>query len=76
MLGSFADGRGEFFDREDYGGRSILVRFEVSVLTPTTCRFEQSFSSDGGKTWELNLIVNETLLSREAHAGATGAPQG
>jgi hypothetical protein len=60
-IGSFAGGRGEFYDEEDYGGRKIRVRFEVSVLTPASCRFEQSFSADGGKTWELNLIVNETL---------------
>ncbi|HEX4618618.1 MAG TPA: hypothetical protein VH135_02750, partial [Steroidobacteraceae bacterium] len=59
--GSFAGGRGEFYDEEDYDGRKIRVRFEVSVLTPTSCRFEQSFSADGGKTWELNLIVDETL---------------
>lgn len=63
-LGRFEGGRGEFIDREDYGGRSILVRFEVSVLTPASCRFEQFFSADGGKTWELNLIVNETLATR------------
>lgn len=61
-VGSFAGGRGEFFDQEDYDGRSVLVRFEVSVLTPTSCRFEQAFSVDGGKSWELNLVVNETLL--------------
>jgi len=61
-VGRFEGGRGEFFEQEDYYGRSILVRFEVSVLTPTACRFEQSFSADGGKTWELNLIVNETLI--------------
>jgi len=61
-VGSLQDGHGEFLDREDYNGRSILVRFEVSVLTPNSCRFEQSFSADGGKTWELNLIVNETLV--------------
>ncbi len=61
-VGGFEGGRGEFLDREDYDGRSIMVRFEVSVLTPAACRFEQSFSADGGKTWELNLIVNETLL--------------
>lgn len=60
-VGGFEEGHGEFFDQEDYGGRSIRVRFVVSVLTPTSCRFEQSFSADGGKTWELNLIVNETL---------------
>jgi hypothetical protein len=61
-VGRFEGGRGEFFDQEDYNGQSILVRFEVSVLTPTTCRFEQAFSNDGGRTWELNLIVNETLI--------------
>lgn len=61
-VGGFENGHGEFLDREDYQGRSVLVRFEVSVLTPTSCRFEQAFSVDGGKTWELNLIVNETLV--------------
>jgi hypothetical protein len=60
-IGRFAGGRGEFYDEEDYDGRKIRVRFEVSMLTPTSCRFEQSFSADGGRTWELNLIVNETL---------------
>lgn len=74
--GRFEGGHGEFFDQEDYQGRNILVRFEVSVLTPTACRFEQSFSADGGKTWELNLIVNETLISREASAGAAAALPG
>lgn len=60
-VGGFEGQRGMFLDREDYNGRSLLVRFEVLVLTPTSCRFEQSFSADGGRTWELNLIVNETL---------------
>jgi hypothetical protein len=40
------------------------VRYDVAVITPTRCRFEQSFSADGGRTWELNLIVNETLMER------------
>jgi len=61
-IGRFAGAHGEFLDREDYQGRSILVRFEVSVITPSACRFEQSFSADGGKTWELNLIVDETRV--------------
>ena len=61
-LGRFEGRHGEFLDQEEYNGRSILVRFEVSVLTPASCRFEQSFSADGGKTWELNLVVNETLV--------------
>jgi hypothetical protein len=64
-IGGFEGGLGQFYDREDYNGRTILVRFEVSVLTPTSCRFEQAFSVDGGKSWELNLVVNETLLKDE-----------
>src|ERR1700730_2862458 len=64
-IGGFEGGRGEFYDQEAYNGRTILVRFEVSVLTPTSCRFEQAFSVDGGKSWELNLVVDETLLKDE-----------
>ena len=64
-IGGFEGGRGEFYDQEAHNGRTILVRFEVSVLTPTSCRFEQAFSVDGGKSWELNLVVDETLLKDE-----------
>jgi hypothetical protein len=64
-VGGFEGGRGAFYDQEPYNGKTILVRFEVSVLTPTSCRFEQSFSVDGGKSWELNLVVDETLQKDE-----------
>ena len=55
-VGQFADGRGEFFDQEDYKGRAILVRFAWFNLSPSAARMEQSFSPDGGKTWEVNWI--------------------
>jgi hypothetical protein len=61
-IGGFEGGHGQFYDREDYNGKTILVRFDVSVITPTACRFVQAFSADEGKTWEVNLIVNETLV--------------
>jgi hypothetical protein len=61
-IGGFEGGHGRFVDQEPYDGRTILVRYDVAVITPTRCRFEQSFSADGGSTWELNLIVNETLM--------------
>ncbi len=62
VVGSFNDNRGEFYDQEPYNGRLILVRFRVYDITKSTCRFDQSFSADGGKTWETNFIVTETLL--------------
>lgn len=63
MIGEFKNGRGDFYDQETYNGRAILLRFSVSDITPTSCRFEQAFSDDGGKTWEVNFIVAETLVN-------------
>lgn len=59
-VGEFRDGRGELYDQELYDGRMILVRAVWSNITPKSARFEQSFSDDGGKTWELNWIGVDT----------------
>ncbi len=65
-IGEFKDGRGEFFAQEDLAGRAIFVRFVISDITPNACRFEQAFSADGGKTWEVNWIATDTRVA-EAH---------
>jgi hypothetical protein len=59
-IGVFKQGRGEFYDQETLGSRAILVRFVILPQGPDSCRFEQSFSDDGGKTWELNWIADDT----------------
>jgi hypothetical protein len=59
-VGAFTNGRGEFFDQETLNGRAILVRFVISDITANSCHFEQAFSDDGGKTWELNWIATDT----------------
>jgi hypothetical protein len=61
-IGEFKNGRGEFFDQETLNGRAIFVRFVISDITPNSCRFEQSFSDDGGKTWEVNWIATDTRV--------------
>jgi hypothetical protein len=61
-IGEFKNGRGEFFSQETYDGRAIFVRFVISDITPNSCRFEQAFSSDGGKTWEVNWIATDTRV--------------
>lgn len=61
-IGEFRDGRGEFYSHEDFNGRAILVRFVISPVTPDSCRFEQSFSDDGGKTWEVNWVATDTRV--------------
>jgi hypothetical protein len=62
--GEFKNGRGEFYNQETYNGRAIFVRFVISDITPNSCRFEQSFSEDGGKTWEVNWIAVDTRVNR------------
>jgi hypothetical protein len=61
-IGRFANGRGEFFSKEAWNGRMILVRFVISDITPTSCRFEQAFSEDDGKTWEVNWLATDTRV--------------
>jgi hypothetical protein len=61
-VGEFKDGRGEFFDQESFNGRTILVRNVWSDITADSCRFEQAFSDDGGKTWEVNWIAVDTRV--------------
>jgi len=65
-IGEFKNGRGEFFDQETVKGRAIVVRFVISDITPNSCRFEQAFSEDGGKTWEVNWIATDTRVKDES----------
>lgn len=59
-IGEFKNGRGEFFGQDTLNGRTIFVRFVISPLTPDSVRFEQAFSDDGGRTWEVNWIAIDT----------------
>ena len=61
-VGSFADGRGEFYDQEAYKGRMIFVRYVWSGTTSKSPHFEQSFSGDGGRTWEVNWITDQVRV--------------
>ncbi len=61
-VGEFKNGRGEFYDQEPFNGRMILVRNVWMDMTANSCRFEQSFSDDGGKTWETNWIAVDTRV--------------
>ena len=61
-IGEFKNGRGEFYNQDTLNGRSILVRFVISDITPTSVRYEQSYSDDGGKTWEVNWIAVDTRI--------------
>jgi hypothetical protein len=55
--GAFKDGVGTFFGEDVLDGRKITVRFIWSAITPTSARWEQAFSADGGATWETNWVM-------------------
>ncbi|MGA8709370.1 MAG: hypothetical protein WB646_20545 [Steroidobacteraceae bacterium] len=62
LTGAFKDGRGELIGLDQHAGRTILVRTVWSDIKPDSHRFEQSFSEDGGKTWEPNFVATLTRV--------------
>ncbi len=62
-IGEFKNGRGEFYSQDTMNGRAILVRYVWSDITANSAHFEQSFSEDGGKTWEVNWVTDQTRVS-------------
>jgi hypothetical protein len=55
MVGRFENGTGVFYGDEEHDGRTVRARF---IWTPSESpRWEQAFSQDGGKTWEINWIM-------------------
>jgi hypothetical protein len=69
-IGEFKNGRGEFYNQDTLNGRAIFVRFVISDITPNSCRFEQAFSDDGGKTWEVNWIATDTRVKERPDKSA------
>jgi len=58
VKGRFENGVGTFYSDYMQDGKPMRVRFLWSKITPTSARWEQSLSSDGGKTWAANWIMN------------------
>jgi hypothetical protein len=59
-VGRFRDGRGDFYDQDRVDGKVVLVRYVWSDITPASCRWEQAFSEDGGRTWEDDWFMDFT----------------
>ena len=54
-IGKFENGFGEFFGDDVEGGKPVRVRFHWTG--GDSPRWEQSMSTDGGKSWELNWVM-------------------
>jgi hypothetical protein len=61
VFGAFdSGGRGTFVGQDQLDGRTILVRFIITRPSANEARFEQSYSADGGATWETNWVAVDT----------------
>jgi hypothetical protein len=63
QVGQFKNGRGEFYGTDTLNGKLIYVRFVWTNTNTNTPHFEQSYSDDGGKTWEVNWTTDQTRMS-------------
>jgi len=61
LYGGFdGKGRGLFYGQDTLDGRVILVRFVITSVSSREARFEQSYSADGGVSWETNWVAVDT----------------
>jgi hypothetical protein len=74
QIGEFKDGQGEFYAQDTLDGKSIFIRFIWSKTNTSTPHFEQAFSSDGGKTWEVNWITDQTRTTDTTEQTIANAP--
>jgi hypothetical protein len=63
VKGKFVNGVGTFYADDTLRGKPIRVRFIWSQITPTSAHWEQAFSPDGGKTWEVNWTMEFKRVS-------------
>jgi hypothetical protein len=63
QIGQFEGRHGEFYASDMYKGRAIYIRYAWQNVSPTATHFEQAFSADGGKTWEVNWIYDGTRIA-------------
>jgi hypothetical protein len=60
VTGRFTDGVGEFLGADTHEGTPVLVRYTWSDIAPAAARWAQAFSTDDGRTWETNWIMQFT----------------
>ena len=62
LVGSFSRGIGTFYADDTFNGKPIRVRYLWSDISANSCRWQQAFSVDSGKTWETNWIMDLTRV--------------
>jgi hypothetical protein len=58
VVGGFSEGVGTFYADDVLAGRPIRVRFQWTPNPGGHPRWEQAFSSDHGRSWEINWTMD------------------
>lgn len=58
VVGGFSDGIGVFMGMDEHEGRPVPVRFNWTRTETDTPRWSQEYSGDGGRTWEVNWVMD------------------
>lgn len=69
QIGQFRNGRGDFYGQDMLNGKLIYVRFVWTKTDTDSPHFEQSYSDDGGRTWEVNWITDQTRVPEGRGSG-------
>jgi hypothetical protein len=75
LEGAFRHGRGEFFSsstRPD--GTTSMSRYSFSDITADSLRWDDAFSSDGGKTWTNSWIMEFSRTAAQPELPFEGGP--
>jgi hypothetical protein len=75
QIGQFKASHGEFYAQDTLADKSIFVKFDWSALESSSPHFEQSFSNDGGKNWEVNWITDQTRITTAPESNPKSPPQ-
>ena len=66
VIGGFSQGVGTFYAEDSFNGQPIRVRFRWTNTRSPSPQWEQAFSSDAGKTWEINWTMRFVRTHIEA----------
>jgi hypothetical protein len=65
--GRWDGGRCRFTGPDEYAGRPVLASYSWSDVTESSARWEQCFSTDGGRTWLPNWVMHYDRRREAVH---------
>ncbi len=73
LSGSFHHGRGDFYsEKSAKDGGTLLSRYSFNDVTPTSLRWDDAYSTDGGETWSHKWRMEFSRTGQRVELDAAG----